>query len=181
MCTGAEIAMLMAASTAVSVIGTVASGQQQKAMYKAQSQQAQNEAAYAADAAKAQAEKIRRMGRIQRSETSAALAGAGVKLGEGTALEIDKDITERVEEDAFATILSGRRALQAGDAQSSLLRTAGNNAERNSYMQAGATVLQAGATFGKAGWKSNLADSYNGTWTADGSFDSRTYGKQIWD
>lgn len=131
-------------------------------MYEAQATQTRNEAAYAADAAKQQAEKIRRLGQAQRGEAAAALAGSGVKLGEGTALEIDKNITHRTEEDAFTAILGGKRAIRAGDAQASMLKTAGSNAQTAGYMQAGATVLQAGGAYAKSGWKSTAAASGGG-------------------
>jgi hypothetical protein len=137
---------LMLGGSVLSGAASIGQGQQQKAAYAAQAQMVENDAAYRADAAKAQAEKIRRMGKAQQGEAKAALAASGVKLGEGTALEIDQDIAQGAQEDSLSSILTGRRALSTADTEASMLRTAGGNAVTNS-------ALAAGATFMKAGWK----------------------------
>lgn len=151
MCTGMEI--LMAAGTAMSVMGQVQQGQQQREMYNAQAQQTLNDAAYRADAAKAQAEKIRKAGRAQVGEANASLAASGVKLGEGTPLEVQKTITQNAEEDALSAILSGKRTTAAAQEEARLLGKAGDNAVTNSSYGAASTVLQAGGTYARGGWK----------------------------
>ncbi len=151
MCTGMEI--LMAAGTAMSVMGQIQQGQQQKEMYNAQAQQTLNDAAYRADAAKAQAEKIRRAGKAQVGEANASLAASGVKLGEGTPLEVQKSITQNSEEDALSAILSGKRTTAAAQQEAQLLGKAGDNAVTNSYYGAASTVLSAGGTYARGGWK----------------------------
>lgn len=139
MCTGVEIAML--ASAAVGTVGTIYSGMQQAEAADNQAQIAENNAAYEADAAKQQAEKIRRMAKAQRGEANAALAASGVKLGEGTALEVQKDITKRSEEDALSALLSGSRAIKSGDEQADMLRASGDAALVGSAV----SVLSTGA------------------------------------
>ena len=119
MCTGFEIAMM--AASAVGTVGTIYSGIQQAEAADNQAQIAENNAAYEADANKQQAEKIRRMAKAQRCEANAALAKSGVKLGEGTALEVQKDITQKSEEDALSALLSGSRAIKSGDEQADML------------------------------------------------------------
>ncbi len=151
MCTGVEIALM--ASAAVSAVGAIAQGQQQKAAMDDQAQIARNDAAYKADAAKAQAEKIRRLGKAQRGEAKAALAASGVKLGEGTPLELEKDIAQKSEEDALSALLTGKRITQSANDEAAMLQRAGNNAVTNSYFSAGSSVLSAGATYAKGGWK----------------------------
>lgn len=146
------VTLLMVASTGMSVMGQIQQGQQQKEMYNAQAQQTLNDAAYRADAAKAQAEKIRRAGRAQVGEANAALAASGVKLGEGTPLEVQKSITQNSEEDALSSILSGKRSTTAAQQEAQLLGKAGDNAVTNSQYGAASTVLQAGGTYSRGGW-----------------------------
>ena len=151
MCTGVEIAML--ASAAVGTVGTIYSGMQQAAAADDQAQIAENNAAYEADAAKQQAEKIRRMAKAQRGEANAALAKSGVKLGEGTALEVQKDIIQKSEEDALSALLSGSRAIKSGDEQADMLRASGSAALTGSLISAGTGVLSAGANYSSGKWK----------------------------
>ncbi|WP_052473444.1 hypothetical protein [Sulfuritalea hydrogenivorans] len=172
---------LMTAGTVLSIGGQINQGQQQREMYNTQAQQSINDAAYRADAAKSQAEKIRKAGRAQVGEANASLAASGVRLGEGTPLEVQKTITQNSEEDALSAILSGQRATAAAQQEAQLLGKAGDNAVANSYTKAVGTVLQSGATV-MGGWKrSGLARGYDGTYSASGPFNSRTYDKQIWD
>jgi hypothetical protein len=128
-------------------------GKQQKKMYQDQAQQAANEGAYKKDAAKAQAEKIRRMGAAQKSEARAALAASGVKVGEGTALEVEKNITTNSEEDALSALLGGKRGGEAADAEASMLTQAGSNARKNGTIAATGSVLGAASSVA-GGWKS---------------------------
>lgn len=153
MCTGYEIAMV--ALAAVGTGATIYSGQQQAQAADDQAQIAENNAAYEADAARQQAEKIRRMARAQKGEANAALAKSGVKLGEGTALEVQKDITTRSEEDALSALLSGSRALKSGDDQSDMLKDSGEAAKTGSYVSAAGTVLSAGAAYSSGKWKTS--------------------------
>lgn len=144
---------IMIAGTAMSVMGQVQQGKQQKEAYNAQAQATLNDAAYRADAAKAQAEKIRRAGRAQVGEANASLAASGVKLGEGTPLEVKKNITQNAEEDALSAILSGKRTTDVAQKEAEMLGKAGDNAVTNSQYAAASTVLQAGGTYARGGWK----------------------------
>jgi len=149
MCTGIEIALL--AGTAMTAVGQIQQGQQQKEMYNAQAQQTLNDAAYRSDAATAQAEKIRKAGRAQVGAANASLAGSGVKLGEGTPLEIQKNITQNSEQDALTSILNGKRITTSAQQESQLLGKAGDNAVTNSVLAAGATVAGGWAKTSKKG------------------------------
>jgi hypothetical protein len=151
MCTGLEIALLV--GTAASTVGTVVAGAAQKDQANAQAQQALNQGAYEADAYKQQADKIRRAGKAQVGETAAALAASGVKLGEGTPLELKKTIIERSEEDALTAIMQGGRATSAGTEQASIYGKAGSSAMTNSLFSAGKTVLGAATDYSRGGWK----------------------------
>jgi hypothetical protein len=149
---------LMAASTAMSVMGQAQAASAQQDAANAQAQQALNEGAYKADAAKAQAADIRKAGRAQQGEANASLAASGVKLGEGTPLEIQKTITTNVEEDALSAILSGKRATDSAQEEAKLLGKAGENAQTKALYGSAATVLGAGAQ-AMGGWKSTAPSS----------------------
>ena len=144
--------ILLAVSAVVGAVTAISAGQQQQKMANRQAQEVLNQGAYREDAAKAQADKIRRAGLAQRGEAKAALAAGGVKLSEGTALEIDKTIATRSEEDALSSILSGERAGSSARSEADMLKTAGENAVNNSYGKAASTVLQAGSTYVGSGW-----------------------------
>lgn len=140
MCTGvAEFALL--AGTAISTVAAIDSAETQSDIADNQAQQARNDAAYREDAARQQAEKIRKMARAQRGEAAAALARSGVKLGEGTPLEIDKEITVGGEEDALSAILTGGRSAATARQEATMLEASGAAAKRGGYYQAGSTVL----------------------------------------
>lgn len=145
--------MLMAIGTGVSVLGQLQQGQQQKEMYNAQAQATINDAAYRSDAATAQAEKIRKAGKAQVGEANAALAASGVKLGQGSALEVKKSIIQNSEEDALSAILSGKRITQTANQEASMMARAGDNAENNALMGAAGTALSAGGQYLSGGWK----------------------------
>ena len=153
MCTGVEIAYLLAASAAVSVAGTMIVAEGQKEQANAQAQASINDAAYEADAYKQQADKIRRAGKEQVGATNAALAASGVKLAEGTPLELKKTIIQRSEEDAMTAILNGGRATSAGAEQASIYGKAGKNAMTAGYAQSASTVLGAAVDYNRGGWK----------------------------
>lgn len=156
------------ASTAFSVLGSIKEGQAQSDAYKQQgkayNQQAAiqtQEAANVRDEAKARAEKIRKLARMQGGEASAALAASGVSVAEGTALVIDKDIRERGEQDAFTELLNGDRSgrnLEAGASinRSSAInaRGAAKDAKTASYLSTGASLLS-GAGQAYSGWKTS--------------------------
>jgi hypothetical protein len=144
---------MMMISTALSAVGQIIQGKQQQDVYNAQAQEAANAAAYEADAFKQQAKKIRRAAQAQHGETAATLAGAGVKLGEGTPLELKKTIQQRAEEDVLAAMVSGNRAIQAGQAQASVYRSQGSAAMTSGIMGAGKTVLGSAIDYKRGGWQ----------------------------
>ena len=157
--TGAEIAAY--AALAATVVGTGVSvySQQQTAKdtQEANNEQAKiaiDQAAAEADARKAQAEKIRKMGRYQRGEAKTSLAASGVKLGEGTALEVDKSIIQSSEEDALSAILTGDRIVKSADREAQSLIKAGNNARSNANTQSAGTVLSSAGSIA-SGWKTS--------------------------
>lgn len=141
MCTGFEW-VLPAIGTGVSVLGSVSQGRAQQKAANEQAQQVLNEGAYRADAAKQQAEKIRKAGAAQKGEARASLAASGVKLGEGTPLEVDREITQNSEEDALSALISGKRATSAAQEESKMLAKAGRNAMTSSVLESGGTLAK---------------------------------------
>jgi hypothetical protein len=149
MCTGLELVLL--AGTAVSAVAAIDSAETQSDIADNQAQQAKNEGAYREDAAKQQADKLRKAARAQRGETATALAKSGVKLGEGTPLELDKQIAVGGEQDAMSAILTGGRSAAASRQEANMLEASGAAASRAGYYQAGSTVLGAGSSYSR--WK----------------------------
>ena len=145
--------IMMALGTGFSVIGQMQQGQAAQKQYNAQAQATINDAAYKSDAATAQADKIRKAGRVQVGEANAALAASGVKLGEGTPLEVKKTIVQNSEEDALSALLTGKRAKATAQEEASMLGKAGSNVSSNAMFGAAGTVLKAGGDYMKGGWK----------------------------
>lgn len=149
---------LAAAGAIAGAVGQQQSAKAQESMAEDQAQQAANQAAYQKDAAKSHAEKIRKMGSAQKSEARASLAASGVKVGEGTALEIEKEITAASEEDALSALLGGKRAASASETESELFMKSGANARRNANYSSAATILSTGGSIA-GGWKSTAKGS----------------------
>lgn len=152
--TTAVLLVASAVGTAVTVIGQQQAAKAQDDMVEDRAQQAVNDAAYKKDAAKQQAEKIRRLGAAQKSEARASLAASGVKVGEGTALEVEKEITKNSEEDALSAIISGKRAATASEDEASLFMKSGSNARTNANYASAGTVLSGAASLA-SGWKTS--------------------------
>lgn len=154
---GIETAAMVAiaASAAYSAYSSVQQGKQAQLNAEAQSEQAQADADDAASAAVVQAERIRKMGRIQSSEARASLAGSGVEVDAGTTLNINEEITKNAEEDAVMTILNGERQKRRGYVDASNMELYGRQQRAAANSQAVGSILSAGAQAGMAGWKSS--------------------------
>lgn len=161
--TGVEIAVYaaMAASTAYSVYSTQQAGKQAQLNADAQADQAAADANTEKSAAVVQAERIRRLARIQAGEANAALAGSGVEVGEGTAMNINEEIYQNAEEDAVLTIMSGKNKAQRMDGDASNYRLAGSQARGAANSQSISTVLSSASSMG-SGWKSSAKASKPG-------------------
>lgn len=153
MCTGTSFALYaMAASAAVSAVSAIQQGQQQKEWGDYQAKQAEADAKAEKSAAEVHAEKIRKLARIQASEANASLAGSGVDVGEGTAININKDIYANAEYDALTTILNGADAARRGEAAAAGYRLRGQQARQAGNLGAASSVL-GGAMKIAEGWK----------------------------
>ena len=113
---------------------------------------------------------IRNAGRKQVGQANAAYAAAGVKVGEGSALEIERQIDTNVEHDAFQAILDGQRKAIGLRTDADLTRISGKQQESAGYVNAVGTVLQGASSYMRAtgGWKTGSlsgwdAGGFNGT------------------
>jgi hypothetical protein len=143
----------------VAVIGSQAFGQLQQGKY-AQGQanlnasqldyRAQVEQHNALQAAQV----IRRAGRRQVGQAVAAYAGAGVKVGEGSALEVEGQIGREVEHDAFQTLLEGDLRALGLRTDATMERIGGRMQRSASTVAAVNTVLSGGYNAMRAnGWR----------------------------
>lgn len=152
----AAVAYGVAAASAVyGAYSTVQAGKQQQLNASAQAEQAEADAKTEKSAAMVQAERIRKLARIQAGEANAALAASGVEVGEGTALNINREIYQNAEEDAALTVFGGANKAQRLNTDASNYRLAGSQARANANSQAAGTVLSAAAQ-GYSGWKGSL-------------------------
>lgn len=149
----AAVAYWAAAAAAVySAYSTVQSGKQQQLNADAQAEQAEADAKTERSAAEVQADRIRKLARIQAGEANAALAASGVEIGEGTALNINREIYENAEEDAILTVFGGSNRAQRLNVDATNYRMSGAQARSNANAQAGATLISSlGDTY--SGWK----------------------------
>lgn len=159
--------ILLAASTAVTVGGQLAQGRAAKQAGDEQAKQLEYQAAVDEDIALSQAEQIRRQGQRDRSSSVAAAAASGVRIGEGSALDAERQVLEDSEVDAAMAILSGKRSAMGTRYQAASARAAGRQARNASYIQAAGTLLNAGAQGMRASGGGSLsgwdAKGFNGT------------------
>lgn len=156
--------------TALAVAGTGLQVAGQLKQGKAAQRQANEDAArmeYQAlaeqDAALARAEQIRRQGVSMRGQTVAGAAASGVKIGEGSALDAERQVMEDTEADAYLAILGGKNAAEGLRADAAASRRAGRDARRASKVAAFSTLLSAGSQGMQAsGWRSR-GPGFSGT------------------
>jgi hypothetical protein len=139
MCTGMEVLLL--ASTAVSVGTAIHQGEQQQDWNNYEANQATADATAERGAAAVQADKIRKMARLQAGEANAALSASGVSTGEGTALLINEDIYANAEQDAVMTIFGGNDRANRGNADAAGYRLKGSQAKTAGYLNATSSLL----------------------------------------
>ncbi|WP_338615546.1 hypothetical protein [Pigmentiphaga sp. CHJ604] len=153
---GVEVALI--AATALAAGGAVYSGIQQQEAADTNAELARREAASAEATAATQAQRIRRAGRAQVGEATAALAASGVDLGSTTAIRIGEEITRNAESDAYATILSGKRQATTARDQAAVSEWQGSNAATAGVISGISTAL---GGYGRAKGGSNWIKAAN--------------------
>lgn len=144
-------AAMMAISTGVSVLGQLHEGQARKQAADAQALENDIAAAQEREAAKQEASRIRAAGDRQAGAARAALAGSGIVVDQGSAVNINEDIYRGAESDAFNTLLTGERRAGAYNRQASMERAKGENAVTASILGSATSMATAGKEY--AGWK----------------------------
>ena len=151
------------AFAAMQVYGQVQQGRTAKDNAYADADALQAQAALARDDAQGQAQRIRREGAQARGQALAAVAASGVKVGEGSTLDAERQVMTDYAQDEYMAILTGERQARGLNTEASNRRRAGRDAMRASYFQAGTSLLSAGANGMRAGgWRSN-GPGYSGT------------------
>ena len=136
--------VLMAASTAVSVKGSLDQGAAAQSAANADASMLDYQAAVDRDNAAVEAKRIRRAGDSARGETLAGIAAAGVKVGQGSALDAEREVMTDTETDAFMALLNGERAARGKNLQADNARRSGRDARKASYFNAAGSLLSAG-------------------------------------
>lgn len=155
------IGVLVAASTAMTAVGTIQQGQAAASQANAQQQAQQynaivkkQNAALARQQAGAREEQQRRGARQVLGQQRAALAQAGIGEG-GSALDIEEQSAVRAELDALTIAYEGElqakgllASAQQDIYQGEVAAAAGENAKTASYISAGSSILSGAASYG---------------------------------
>lgn len=152
MCTGIEIAMLVVAAAGAAEQGI--QGYRRGKAAEVEAHQMDIDADNELQAASDRADLVRKAGAKTRSAARAAYAAAGVDVNEGSPLQIDQEIGQDVEHDAWAEILTGRSTANRMRQQANQVRAGGKNAADQSAWAAGGSLLSAGAQAYRGGWSS---------------------------
>lgn len=145
-------------ATAITALGQINQGAAAAASGRLAAKQADYQAGIERENAQAQSVLIRKQRRYVVGSATAAAAASGVVAGEGSSGEINRQIYEDSEQDAYQAILSGNRRERELRLSGVASRTAGSIAQSNSNLQAFGTVLEGGYQAGKAnGYFTNKA------------------------
>lgn len=104
------------------------------------------QAAVERDNAQAEAQAIRRDGRRNVGTTIASIAASGVKVGQGSAADAERQVLQDTETDASMAILNGERRARGLDTQAVSRRRAGRDARASGYVGAATSLLSRGAS-----------------------------------
>lgn len=143
------VTAVVAVSTAVS---QYSNGRYAKSMAGLEANQDEFTATQEKAAALETARLIRRAGRRSVGAADAAFSAAGVKVGEGSSLEVERGIYADSEHDAFQAILEGSNRSSALRLQAQLARIGGEAAKQAGIAGAVTTLGSWGASKG-SGWK----------------------------
>lgn len=109
------------------------------------------QAAVDRDNALAEAQNIRRVGRRNVGTTLANIAASGVKIGQGSAADAERQVLQDTETDASMAILNGERAARGLNSQAFTRRRAANEAGMTAAINIGTSLLSRGSSFMAAG------------------------------
>jgi hypothetical protein len=155
--------MVLAASAGMQAFSQIQQGRSVRDAANMDADRMEWEAGQARLDAEADARLIARQGRAQRGALVAAVAGSGVKVGEGSAALAETETVENAYADEYMAILNGERRAMGMRMEADSRRRAGRDARRASNVAAFTTLLSAGAQgMNAAGWRSN-GPGFSGT------------------
>lgn len=147
---------LLIAGTGMQISSQISAGRTAEANARLEAADMDYQAAMERDNAALMARTYRREGRAVRGQVLAAVAASGVKIGEGSALDAERDVMTDSETDAELAILRGEQTGRGLNTRADLTLRAGRQARRAANLQAFNTLLSAGAQGMKAsGWRAN--------------------------
>lgn len=124
---------------------SIQAGRTASAQAELQAQQSEWQGAIAQRAAERTADAIRRGGRRQVAEATATYAGAGVMVGQGSAADVEREITSGYQQDAFQAILDGKRRALGLSVDAAGARADGRQRQAAGVVDAMGSVLSTGA------------------------------------
>jgi hypothetical protein len=133
------------ASAGFSAAGSISQGQAAKQQAYGEAGQLDYQAAVERDNAAAEAGIIRRMGQRARGETLAGAVASGIKIGEGSALDAERQVMEDAAIDEQLALLTGDRNARSLEASAAQRRASGRAARQAGYLQATTSLLSAGS------------------------------------
>lgn len=141
-------------TVAVGAFSSIQQGRLAKEQGRAQQAMLDYQAQVEQDNAMKLAAIIRRAGRRQVGASVAGYAGAGARVGEGSAALVEREITEAVEQDAFQALLEGGRRASGLQVEGAGAAAAGRAAQAAGYAGAINTALTGGYSAMRAsGWR----------------------------
>ena len=136
---------LMIAGAAVTAVGGIRQGVTARREGKEQEADLNYQAAVERDNAQAEAQQLRRQGERDRGTTLAAAAASGVKIGEGSVLDAEREVMQDAETDASMAILNGERRARGLNTQAGRSRRAGRNAAYTAGLSTASSLLSMGS------------------------------------
>ena len=163
-------------STAIAASNQIQQGKYAKAQAGLTAMQDEYQAGIEQKQALDLAKIIRNAGARQVGQANGAYAAAGVKVGEGSALETERFIEQGTEHDAYQAILEGSRRARGlqTDAQMALIE--GRLREKQGYVNAANTALGRGYSNMKAGGWRSQGPGFAGTQRGAPIEDRSSYG-----
>jgi hypothetical protein len=106
---------------------------------------------------------IRRQGAVARGQTLGGIVASGVRIGEGSALEAERQVMTDFEQDARMAMLTGNRQAGAAEIDAISTRRAGRAARRAASTSAVTTLLGTAAQSARAGGWRATGPGYSGS------------------
>lgn len=165
MCNPAAFAIVGAGMQASS---TLSAGITAKGNANLQAADLEYQAAVERDNAQQDAQQIRRAGRQALGETVTAIAASGVKLGQGSAADAERQVMQDTFTDERLALLRGDQAGRQLQARADMTRRAGRDAMRAAWINTATSLMSSygnyqkasGTSFNAKGWD---ARGFNGT------------------